>query len=100
MVRLRLTSAKVRFGVQVQLDGVGRVDFLIGRRLIVEIDSRAHHDSPAAYAEDRRRDREAVARGYVVLRLTYQDVVHDWPRAWENLRAIVRAGDHLAAVRG
>lgn len=100
MVRLRLTSAKVRFDVQVQLDGVGRVDFLIGRRLIVEIDSRAHHDSPAAYAEDRRRDRAAVARGYVVLRLTYQDVVHDWPRAWENLRAIVRAGDHLSAVRG
>ena len=36
---------------------------------------RDSHGTPSAFAADRRRDREAIARGYRVLRFTYSEVV-------------------------
>jgi hypothetical protein len=43
MIRLRLRAAGIHLRTQVVISGVGRVDFLIGDRLIIEADSREHH---------------------------------------------------------
>lgn len=43
-------------------------------RVALEWDSRAWHQQRAAMAADRRRDREAAAQGWVVLRFTWDEV--------------------------
>jgi very-short-patch-repair endonuclease len=43
-------------------------------RLIVEVDSRAFHDSTAAFEEDRARDRRLGAAGWRVIRITWRQV--------------------------
>jgi hypothetical protein len=43
-------------------------------QLAIEWDSRAWHQQRAAMAADRRRDREAAAHGWVVLRFTWDDI--------------------------
>lgn len=87
LARVALVSARLRVEPQVVIDGVGRVDLLVGGRVIVELDGWEHHGTLSAFAADRRRDREAVARGFRVLRFTFSDVVGD-PR---GLVAAVRA---------
>jgi len=75
LTRIGLRRARLAFEEQVELPGVGRVDFLVEGRLIVELDGRQFHDNPAQFAEDRRRDRAAAALGYRTVRFTYADVV-------------------------
>ena len=58
---------------QVVIPGVGRVDGLIGERLVIELDSLAHHSDPRA---DRHRDALLSALGFRVLRFMYSQVVH------------------------
>jgi hypothetical protein len=55
---------------------VGRVDWLIGARVIVECDSKRWHGSWRRREADLRRDRELVALGYIVLRFTWDDVAN------------------------
>ena len=63
-------------------DGLrGVVDFAEPvSRTIVEADGRRWHAIEQAMVEDRRRDRRAACRGWVVLRVTWADVV-DRPEA-------------------
>jgi very-short-patch-repair endonuclease len=46
-----------------------RVDFLVDRRLIVEIDGAAYHSSPEAISRDRARDQALEGRGFTILRI-------------------------------
>lgn len=78
LLRLRLHLLGIRLDCQVQIEGVGRVDFVIEGRLILEVDGREHHDGPSQRHRDLRRDAEASARGYESLRFDYALVVHDW----------------------
>lgn len=56
-------------------DGARRFDDAYPEaRLAIEWDSREWHSQLEAMASDRRRDREAAAHGWVVLRFTWQDV--------------------------
>lgn len=70
MVRLRMRALRVRVRTQVWI-GDRRVDMVLGELLVVECDGAEHHDGWRAHAADRARDRELVAAGYVVVRLTY-----------------------------
>lgn len=99
LTRFRLTSRGIRVTPQVVIATVGRVDFLVGRRLVIEVDSVAHHTSREAYTRDRERDRRLVALGYIVVRLTYHQVMHDWDRVEPDLLAIIRRGDHRPAPK-
>ncbi len=47
-------------------------------RLAVEWDSRRWHDRPSAFQGDRRRDQEAAAHGWKIVRFTWADV-HEEP---------------------
>lgn len=95
LVRWRLRGTGLRVRTQVNIMAVGRVDFLIGDRLIVEVDGRLNHDGTADRHKDRMRDANAAAWGYITLRFDYAQVVHDWPLVLEAIRAQVEAGNHL-----
>ena len=78
LVRLRLRRRRVRVRTQVPIDGVGRVDMLLRRRVVLEVDSRAHHTDGDSYQRDRLRDLKLLARGYVVIRVTWEQVMFGW----------------------
>ena len=94
IVRLRLRSLGIGVRTQVWIDGVGRVDLLVGDRLVIEVDSVAHHTGLDHYRSDRRRDLALRELGYVVVRLTYEQVLFDWPRTEAALLTMVRRADH------
>ncbi len=79
LVRLRLFRLGIVVRSQVNVRGVGRVDFLIGR-LIIEVDGRANHDGYSRRHKDLIRDADASAQGFRVLRFDYAMVMYDWPR--------------------
>lgn len=79
LLRLRLYRLGLRLLTQVEVPGVGRVDFVLGDRLILEVDGRSGHDDPAGRHRDRMRDAVAAAHGFQTLRFDYALVVHDWP---------------------
>lgn len=98
-VRLLLRSRRIGFRTQVDIDGVGRVDFLVGGRLVIEVDGRAFHTG-AAFEEDRRRDFVLSMRGYLVLRLSYRQVIDDWERTRAGILALIARGEQRWAGRG
>jgi very-short-patch-repair endonuclease len=91
----RMLGAGIRMEPQVEIEGVGRVDFLVGDRLIIEIDSETHHGT----AENRRRDlgRDAVAASfdYETLRFDYVMVMYDWDFVAVAVEAVVARNGHL-----
>jgi very-short-patch-repair endonuclease len=87
VVRYLLLLAGMAVEVHPMLPGIGEVDLLVGGRLIIETDGRTHHLGEA-FAKDRRRDRSATLAGYRVLRLTYRQVIDEWP---DTFRAICAA---------
>lgn len=94
MVRLRLRALRVATRIQVRVMQGVRVDLLIGDRLVIECDSKEHHTDLEAYERDRARDRRLVARGFIVIRLSYRQIHDDWPAIEQDILAVVRRGDH------
>jgi very-short-patch-repair endonuclease len=92
--RLRRHGLAVR--TQQTLASVGRVDFLIGDRLIVEVDGVANHDDESHRHKDLVRDANAAAWGFVTLRFDYALVAHDWPTVELAILAYVDRRLHLA----
>ena len=76
----------------------GVVDFAEpASRTIVEADGRRWHASEQAMVEDRRRDRLAATNGWLVLRVTWSDVV-DRPEATvAEIEAVVARRTRRAA---
>ena len=60
------------------------------RRLTVELDSYRYHRSRYAWEQDRRREREAHARGDEFRRYTYGDVLESPDAMLAELRALLR----------
>ncbi|UFS59857.1 endonuclease domain-containing protein [Subtercola endophyticus] len=98
-VRLQLRRLRIAFRTQVAIEGVGRVDFVVGQRFVVEADSTAWHAGYAAFAEDRRRDLELHTLGYIVLRLSYWQVIDHLDDVVAVIRGVVARGEHLWAAR-
>jgi very-short-patch-repair endonuclease len=70
--------------------GSARVDLLCRtRRVVVELDG-PEHRTPHKFAEDRHRDYELLVAGYLVLRITNDEVEADLTQAVEKIRAVVR----------
>ncbi|MBN9181277.1 MAG: DUF559 domain-containing protein [Microbacterium sp.] len=75
LMRLILRSLGCSFEVQVPIEGVGRVDFLVEGWLIIECDSREHHSSWDEQRRDRRRDQAAASLGYATYRPIAEDIM-------------------------
>ncbi|WP_300268668.1 DUF559 domain-containing protein [Microbacterium sp.] len=77
LLRLRLHLLGIRLDCQVNIDGVGRVDFVVGGRVILETDGKENHAGELRH-KDLMRDAAASALGYETLRFDYAMVVHNW----------------------
>lgn len=94
LVRLALRRHRVRARSQVVIPGVGRVDFLIGDRLVIEADGYDWHGDRAAFERDRERDRELVRRGYVVIRASYRQVMTSLDAVVSAALDVIRRREH------
>lgn len=90
LTRLILRSLGLRFRAQVQIVGVGRVDFLVEGWLIIECDSRAFHEGWDKQRSDRRRDADAAARGFTTLRFLAEDLLWDPAFVTDAVRGLTR----------
>lgn len=80
---------------QVWIPGVGRVDFLIGEQLVVEIDGFTYHGGRDEFEEDRGRDALVSVAGFRSLRFSHKLVVERWPVVEAAVSAAIARGHHL-----
>lgn len=92
VARLMFRNEGIFVQTQVDLPGIGIVDFLLEGFLIVELDG-ATHLEPRQVKKDRRRNNASTLDGYAVLRYGYADVIHNPQRmmneVWQVLRGRV-----------
>lgn len=60
-----------------------------GPRVWVELDSRTWHERRTTMDADRRKDQRAAALGIVVFRITWQQLLHEWPAVSADLRTVL-----------
>lgn len=90
--RIRLRWLNVRILAQTWIAG-HHVDFLIGERLIVQIDG-GHHVG-AQRERDNAHDGALRLLGYSVIRVGYRQVLEDWPAVQDAVMAAITQGLHL-----
>lgn len=98
MLRMLLRRATIRFRTQMKVWGVGRVDFLIGDRLVLEADGLEFHTGEQVQ-RDRDRDNALERLGFHVLRFTYADIVRDPERVMATIRAVMARREHRWTAR-
>jgi very-short-patch-repair endonuclease len=94
IVKLMLLRLGVPFRQQVVISGVGRVDFLLGEHLVLEVDSKTHHSNPYA---DRKRDAVLSTLGKRVLRFMYSQIVYELPEVESAILSALTRLDHHRA---
>ncbi|WP_347401251.1 endonuclease domain-containing protein [Microbacterium esteraromaticum] len=92
--RTRLRWLGVRIVPQVWLHGHA-VDFLIGDRLVVQIDG-GHHVGTQR-TSDIHHDAVLKLHGYHVIRIGYDQLMNHWPEVQRIILAAIAQGLHLAA---
>jgi very-short-patch-repair endonuclease len=97
--RLGLRAAGIRCRTQVAISGVGDVDLVVGDRLVIEVDGRRWHSDKKSFREDKRRDLALVELGFLVIRLSYEQVMFQWKRVLAVIRGLMRRGEHLWSAR-
>ena len=100
MVRVRLRRHRIRLRTQVVIADIGRVDLLVGDRLVIEVDGEEWHDRESTFESDRARDAALTVRGYVVLRYSYRRVMFDWDAAEAEILSLIRRGRHVRPSGG
>ena len=93
-VRWWLEGRRVGVTPQVWIPDVGRVDLKVGRNWIIECDSRQFHYNEDQYHLDRARDLRLRVRGYIVTRLTWEQVFLDWASTEKQLLTVLRRREH------
>ena len=78
-----------------EIGGVGRVDFVLGDRLILEVDGGLGHEGRENRHKDLMRDVVAAGHGFDTLRFDYEMVVNDWAVVEEAILAKVARGLHV-----
>jgi very-short-patch-repair endonuclease len=79
--------------VNTKIEGV-EVDFLWReQRLVVETDGYRFHSGRIAFEDDRRRDLHLRTHGLEVMRVSYEQVTHEFPQIAKVLSARLASGD-------
>lgn len=97
--RLRLRALGIPFRSQVPIRGVGRVDLLVGDRIVVELDGKKWHTSEVAFRRDRDRNLVLHEACYLPMRYSYAQVIFEWERIEAVIRGHVRRREHLWSGR-
>lgn len=90
IVHYHLRRAGWSFRCQVEIPGVGCVDFLIEGRVVLEVDGYEFHSDSRAFIRDRERDLRLEARGYRVVRVAAATVFRRWEETMRELSEVVR----------
>ena len=98
LFRLYLRGKRIRFRTQVAI-GPYRVDFLVGRRLIVEVVGAAFHGDRQAFEYDGTREAHLHCLGYAVLRVTALQVYERMDEVDAVVTSMVRRGQHRYGPR-
>ncbi|MFD5276690.1 hypothetical protein ACFWIX_03910 [Pseudarthrobacter sp. NPDC058362] len=77
IARYLLEEAGLTVELQVNIPGMGHLDLLVDGLVGIETDGHAHHNSRAAYREDRRRWNVTVIRGVPTLRVTFEMLLNE-----------------------
>ncbi len=93
VLRCLLIRAGIGFRIQAWIDDM-RVDFLLGDRLVIEVDGREFHGDHLGFESDRARDARLSALGYRVLRFSYAQVVYRPDEVLTSIRAALARNDH------
>jgi very-short-patch-repair endonuclease len=86
-----LLAQGLRFEQQVEFPGIGRVDFGVEGRLVVEIDGYEYHSGVDEFERDRERDADLLALGYPTVRIPARIILRRPDRAAEMLRGAMLA---------
>lgn len=89
VARLLFRSQGIYTQTQVNLPGIGFVDFLLEGFLIVEIDGSTHLERTQV-KKDRRRNNASTLAGYAVLRYGYHDVVYNPQKVIDEVWHVLR----------
>ena len=92
IMRFRLRMLGIRTRLQVRIPSVGRVDLVIGTRLVIELDGWQYHRDRDSFEEDRRRDARLTVLGYRVLRFTYRQLMRKWQVVRSTIAACIAQG--------
>jgi hypothetical protein len=97
IVRVLLAEAGIPAVPQVPVPftDLDRLDLVVGDRLVLECDSRAHHSTPEELDRDNARDLLLTALGFVVLRVRYRAIMSDPQSVVLAVQRMVAAGIHL-----
>lgn len=76
VLRMIAHEAGLEYELQRWFPDVGRVDLIVEERVILEADSRAHHDGWEAHVRDRGRDLAFATLGFPSLRPAYQHTMY------------------------
>ncbi|WP_374197884.1 type IV toxin-antitoxin system AbiEi family antitoxin domain-containing protein [Microbacterium sp. OVT16B] len=90
-MKLILRTLGVRFEMQVEIQEVGRADFVVEGWLIIECDSREFHQGWDQQMRDRARDLGAARLGYVCIRVPAMDIFTRQGEVREAIRAVIVA---------
>ncbi|WP_308113661.1 DUF559 domain-containing protein [Arthrobacter sp. ISL-30] len=92
VARLLFWSAGIRLEAQVELAGIGIVDFLLEGILIVEIDGKSHLE-PRQVKKDRFRNNASTIGGFLLLRYDYEALMYSPDRVLaEVLKVLTSRG--------
>ncbi|WP_026553636.1 DUF559 domain-containing protein [Arthrobacter sp. H20] len=89
VARVLFRGAGFHVETQVQLAGVGRVDFLLEGFLVIEVDGAAYHSDRRALRRDLRRNNSTIAGGYLVLRYSYEDIMFHPAEVLREVRQVL-----------
>jgi hypothetical protein len=92
VARLALRAAGLPVVSQVWFPEIGRVDFVIGGWLVVEVDGYGFHSTREQFRNDRRRANLIAARGMVLLRFSFDDVMHRSDHVVAQVTQVLVAG--------
>lgn len=95
LVHFWLLGLDVDVVQQQPIDGVGAVDFVLGRWQILEVDGEGYHSGAAEFERDRRRHAIASIRGFRTLRFSARMVEHEFETVAAAILAAITRGDHL-----
>lgn len=79
-----INASLVIDGREIEVDALWRSE-----RVVVELDSRQFHDTPAAFEADRRRDRRLIAAGWRPVRITWRQLTEEPEAVARDLRRML-----------
>lgn len=89
VARVLFRGAGFYVETQAQIDGVGRVDFLVEGFLVIEIDGAAYHSDRKALRRDLLRNNMTIAGGYLVLRYSYENIMFNQEFVLNQVRHVL-----------